>query len=387
MLDEFPIFATLLGDPVHCERKPEPWPDDLMPLISPEDIDAARREITSWPGYEPTPVHNLDKLASDLHLGNIFYKDEGPRFGLGAFKALGGAYAIKQVCKLHGTDITVTSATAGNHGRSLAWGAKNTGCKCRIVIHAGVSDERKQAMEAFGAVVDRIDGNYDQSVEIAARDAEQNGWHLISDTSWPGYTEPCRQIMIGYTLIVEEIIDQLSPDDFPSHVFVQGGVGGLAGAICAGFWIRSGNKMPRIVVVEPALAACLTESARSGKPVEVNIHEETSMSGLSCGKVSMIAWDILSRGASDFLTVAETGVAPAVRLLASGNAGGDPIIAGESGVAGLIALIAAAKDAGLRRALGLSETSRILLIGSEGATDAAAYARIMAGGKGKKNND
>ncbi len=380
MLSRFPEFSTLLGDAVHCERTPGPWPDSLMPLISAESIDAARHEISSWPGYEPTPIHSLDKLASDLRIGNISYKDEAPRFGLGAFKALGGAYAIKQVCKHHGTDITVTSATAGNHGRSLAWGAKNAGCKCRIVIHAGVSNERKQAMEAFGATVDRIDGNYDQSVEIAARDAELNGWHLISDTSWPGYTEPCRQIMTGYTLIVEEIIDQLTPDDFPTHVFVQGGVGGLAGAICAGFWIRFGEKMPRTVVVEPALAPCLTESARAGEPVEVNIREETSMSGLSCGKVSMIAWYILSRGASDFLTVAESGVAPAVRLLASGNAGGGSIVAGESAVAGLIALIASAEEVNLRHTLGLDETSRILLIGSEGATDAAAYARIIAGG-------
>ncbi len=380
MLDEFPIFATLLGDSVHRERTPGPWPDDLMALISPDGIDAARREISSWPGYQPTPVHDLNKLAAKLRLGNIFYKDEGPRFGLGAFKALGGAYAIKQVCDLHGTGITVTSATAGNHGRSLAWGAKNAGCKCRIVIHAGVSDERRHAMEAFGATVDRIEGNYDQSVEIAARDAEQNGWHLISDTSWPGYTEPCRQIMTGYTLIVEEVIDQLTPDNCPSHVFVQGGVGGLAGAICAGFWIRSGADRPRIIVVEPTLAPCLTESARAGEPVEVDIRIETSMSGLSCGKVSMIAWDILSRGASDFLTVAEAGVAPAVRLLASGNAGGGPIVAGESAVAGLIALIASAKDADLRRDLNLTKKSRILLIGSEGATDAAAYARIMAGG-------
>ncbi len=381
MLDEFPTFATLLGNPVHRQRTPEPWPEDLMALISPDSMAAARREISSWPGYDPTPVHNLDRLAPELRLGNIFYKDEGPRFGLGAFKALGGAYAIKQTCRLHGTDITVTSATAGNHGRSLAWGAKNAGCKCRIVIHAGVSDERKQAMEAFGATVDRIEGNYDRSVEIAAQDAERNGWYLISDTSWPGYTEPCRQIMTGYTLIVEEIIDQLTPDNHPTHVFVQGGVGGLAGAICAGFWIRLGANMPRIIVVEPALAPCLTESARAGKPVEVDIREESSMSGLSCGKVSMIAWDILSRGASDFLTVGERGVAPAVRLLASGNAGGGPIVAGESGVAGLIALIAAAKDAGLQHTLGLDQTSRILLIGSEGATDAAAYARIMAGGE------
>ncbi len=379
MLDEFDEIEELIGK--HVSRAPahESWPEAFVQYFSVDSLESARREITSWSGYQPTPLLGLDQLAKKLNIRQILYKDEAPRFGLGSFKALGGAYAVKQICATHGTNITITSATAGNHGRSLAWGAQNAGCSCHIFIHEGVSEERKQAMEAFGAVVERIEGNYDESVRIAAKSADEKGWHLVSDTSWPGYTEPPRQVMTGYTLIVDEIMKSLDSPDLPSHVFVQGGVGGLACAICAAFWIRLGANMPRVIVVEPVLAPCLTESAEAGHPVKVDIGEESVMAGLSCGEVSMIAWKILARGASDFLTVAEEGVAPAVRFLASGAAGDTPIIAGESAVAGLIALIAASRDAKLRKNLGLTDQSRILLIGSEGATDAAAYARIMAG--------
>lgn len=380
MLDEFYEIENLIGKHVCRVQAHESWPDTFAHYFSIDSLQSARREITSWSGYQPTPLHRLDQLARELDIDQIFYKDEGPRFGLGSFKALGGAYAVKQICATFGTDITITSATAGNHGRSLAWGAKNAGCKCHIFIHEGVSEERKQAMEAFGAVVERIEGNYDESVRIAAKTAEANGWHLVSDTSWPGYTEPPRQVMTGYTLIVDEIMNSLDHSNLPTHVFVQGGVGGLACAICATFWIKLGADMPRIIVVEPALAPCLTESAEAGHPVKVEIEEESVMAGLSCGEVSMIAWEILARGASDFLTVAEAGVAPAVRLLASGAAGDKPIVAGESAVAGLIALIAASRDVRIRADLGLTDQSRILLIGSEGATDPAAYARIIAEG-------
>lgn len=378
MLGPFENGVKLISDHVHIGHKSQPWPKELEKWFSLETMDRVGREISAWPDYEPTPLHSLAKLAEKLQIGNLIYKDEAGRFGLGSFKALGGAYAVRKLVEEHGSDITITSATAGNHGRSLAWGAQQAGCKCRIVVHSGVSEERKKAMEAYGATVDRIEGNYDESVRIAAADAKKNGWHLVSDTSWPGYTKPPRQIMSGYTLMADEILAALPKGKLPTHLFVQGGVGGLACGLLTGLWLRLGEKCPRTIVVEPALAPCLTESAKAGEPVTVEITQETSMAGLSCGEPSLIAWDVISRGASDFMTLSEDGVAPAVRLLASRKTGGPEIVAGESAVAGLIALIAAAQDGDLRDKLGLDNSSSVLVVGSEGATDPEAYARIMA---------
>jgi diaminopropionate ammonia-lyase len=363
------------------------------------DFNTARAEITAWDGYAPTPFVSLTALAREIGVGEVLYKDEGPRFGLGSFKALGGSYAALRVLQRVIADkldrevsladirngkfaaecaaITLVSATDGNHGRSLAWGCKRFGVPCRIYIHAEVSEGRSLAMRDLGAEVIRIEGDYDASVTLAKTEAENNGWYVVSDTSWPGYTLPPRDVMAGYGVMTQEICEAL--ERAPTHVFLQGGVGGLAAGVAAGlrqFW---GDASPRVVIVEPELAACLFESGKAGKATNVAIAEETLMAGLSCGEPSPLAWEILEEEASDFLTIPESLVAPCVRLLAAPLSGDTAIEAGESAIAGLAALIAARKDDALSAALDLDAGSRVLLIGSEGVTDEAIFKMIMEG--------
>lgn len=243
-----------------------------------------------------------------------------------------------------------------------------------------MSEGRKAAMEQFGAKVVRIEGNYDDSVAEAAEKAQTRGWFIVSDTSYEGYVDLPRHVMAGYSVMTDEIMGQLPGGIHLSHTFVQGGVGGLAGAMCGYLWQSLQSRRPRFVVVEPDLADCLFQSARNGKPTAVNITEETVMAGMSCGKVSYLAWEILSRGADDFLTIPDELVAPVMRLLAGGNFAARPVVAGESAVAGMSALIAACRQEKLKQALGLDETSQVLLFGTEGATDPDIYRKLVGRG-------
>lgn len=376
-----------------------PYPGDLTRILSTGMAYGAYDAISGWPSYEPTPLHDLSRLAPELGVASVLYKDEGPRFGLGSFKALGGSYAVlvwasriveEEIGALPDFDDvrsgkyadilsgrTVITATDGNHGRSVAWGARMVGCNCRIYIHKEVSEGRKIAMEALGATVVRVDGDYDHSLEVCASDASAHGWQVISDTSYDGYMDLPRYVMAGYTVMATEILQQLR-GDAPTHVFVQAGVGGVAAAVCARFWQVLDKDRPRIAVVEPTRAACLMESARTDAPAKVAIEEETVMAGLSCGEVSLLAWEILSVGASDFLTIEEEGVGPAMRLIATDAFGDIPVEAGESAVPGLIAAIGAAGDPAVRDAMEIGPESRLLVIGCEGATDRAIYDAILA---------
>ncbi|MEM8690112.1 MAG: diaminopropionate ammonia-lyase [Pseudomonadota bacterium] len=367
-------------------------------LIEPGDFSAARDVITTWDGYAPTPLLELDALAGQLSVARVSYKHEGPRFGLGSFKALGGAYAVlkvlhREVMKHEGPSVlmadvaagayahiaartTVISATDGNHGRSVSWGAQRFGMPCRIYIHAEVSEERAKAMRALGADVIRIEGDYDDSVALTRKEGEEHGWFIVSDTSWPGYTETPGEVMAGYGVMTHEINEAL--ESAPTHVFLQGGVGGLAASVTAALKQHWGDHCPRVVVVEPELAPCLLMSAKAGKATVAQIEEETLMAGLSCGEPSKLAWSILQEEASDFLTIPESVVGPAVRLMARPYEGDQPVEAGESGVAGLAGFLCAALQEDIRAALGLDETSHVLLIGSEGITDQALFDRLMA---------
>jgi diaminopropionate ammonia-lyase len=371
--------------------------DAVERVLSRQDFATARAEITQWQGYAPTPLISLAALAAKIGVGGILYKDEGPRFGLGSFKALGGSYAAQRVLqrqisiqmgqevsledirrgryKAQAAGITLVSATDGNHGRSLAWGCQRFGAPCRIYIHAEVSEGRAEAMRDLGAEVIRIAGDYDASVILAKQEAAKNGWFVVSDTSWEGYFEPPRDVMAGYGVMTQEICDSL--DQAPTHVFLQGGVGGLAAGVVAGLRQHWGAQGPRVVIVEPELAACLFESGRTGEATSFAIQTETLMAGLSCGEPSGMAWEILAEEVSDFLTIPESLVAPTLRLLACPLPGDQAIEAGESAIAGLAALIAARQDAELSQQLGLTAASRVLLIGSEGVTDPAIFAQIM----------
>jgi diaminopropionate ammonia-lyase len=375
------------------------FPPALLPILNPAGFAAAAQEIRGWPRYRPTNLVTLPGLAAALGLGAIWYKDEGSRFGLGSFKALGGAYAVYRLLAAavkHATGrepsaaelmsgahqeivgaITVATATDGNHGRSVAWGAQLFGCRCIIYIHADVSEGRSEAIAQYGAEIRRIDGNYDDSVHQAAADAKRNGWVVVSDTSYDGYMEVPKTVMEGYGLIGLEMLDELPTDERPTHLFIQGGVGGLAAAMTALLWQKLGADRPQVVVVEPDAADCLFQSAVNGKPTKVEGNLDTLMAGLAAGEVSWLAWEILDRGANAFMTVPDKAAISAMRALAEGI-GGDPlIVGGEAGVGGLAGLFAAATAPQTAQALSLGALSRVLIIGSEGDTDPALYERLV----------
>ncbi len=382
-----------IGNPMVSRHSP--YPDELLEIASLEQAATARNEISRWPDYRATPLYRLDGIARQIGVRGIFYKDESQRFHLKSFKALGGAFAVarqlqQRIRQETGNsasiedllqrrypaiveNIVISCATDGNHGRSVAWGCQLFGCGCIIYIHRDVSEGRKQAMEAFGAEVIRIDGNYDASVKQADADAQAHGRIIVSDTSYPGYMDIPRDVAIGYTVMLAEAVEQMQ-GEIPTHVFIQAGVGGLAAAVCAYFWELWGERRPRFIVVEPERANCLQQSAVSGKPVAVEGDLETLMAGLSCGEVSLLAWQVLHTGADDFMTMSEDAVAPCMRLLATN----DPAIeAGESAVAGLGAAIAAREDPQMAATLGLDESSLIFVIGTEGATDPELYQQLV----------
>ncbi len=361
-------------------------------------LDEARSEITSWPGYNVTPLQRLDGLAKALHVGAVYYKDEGSRFGLGSFKALGGAYAVGRlliglVSRHAGRpvstrelaagafrefvrNVTMICATDGNHGRSVAWGAAMFGCQSLIYIHETVSEGRKVAIERYGAKVVRTPGNYDDSVRQADIDAKKFGYYLISDTSYAGYMDIPRDVMQGYAIMVEEAIAQLD-GRAPTHVFLQGGVGGMAAAACGYLWEHFGTARPRIIVAEPDKADCFLRSARAGHPVAIRGDLDTLMAGLASGEVSLLAWEILRLGADAFAAVSDQAAMDCMRLLAEAPFGDSRVVGGESAVAGLAGCIGAATNDGLRAALHIDSGSRILLFGTEGDTDPELYRNIV----------
>jgi diaminopropionate ammonia-lyase len=268
-----------------------------------------------------------------------------------------------------GRVLTVTCATDGNHGRAVAWGARRAGCRAVIYVHQHVSAGRVEAIEAFGAEVRRVPGNYDDSVRQCAVDAARQGWTVVSDTSWPGYEDIPKDVMQGYTVLATEAAKQGAR---PTHVFVQAGVGGLAAAILSWFWEREGADRPIIVVVEPAKADCLYASAAARTLITIGGDLDTVMAGLSCGEPSRLAWQLLAPGVDAFMAIPDAAAESAMRELAK-----DGIVGGESGVAGLAGLMAASQDGPMRDELRLTETSRVLVFGTEGATDPAIYARIV----------
>src|SRR5258707_13331322 len=327
------------------------YAEPLRAVLDEEGFAAAWREIAAWPDYAPTPLLSLDRTAASLGIERLFFKDEAWRFGLNSFKALGGAYAVFRLLAdavaaqgegpvtasalaagrwRHLTDtMTVTCATDGNHGRSVAWGARLFHCRCVIFIHATVSEGRAAAIAAYGAEIVRVPGGYDDSVHHAAAVAAEQGWTVVSDTAYAGYSAIPRRIMQGYGVVAEEIFAQLPGNVVggmpPTHVFLQAGVGGMAASICARFWQHFAAARPRVVIVEPDRAACLYASARAGKPVALTGDLDTVMAGLSCGEVSVLAWPVLAAGAEDFMTIGDAAAIDTVRFLAEGAGGDAPL--------------------------------------------------------------
>lgn len=346
------------------------------PYLSAARLAEARAEISRWDGYRSTPLADLPGLARGLGIGALRIKDEGQRFHLKSFKAMGGPYAIARIAARDGAkDRVFTSATDGNHGRAVAWGASRLGCRAVIYVPSGVSEGRIQAIADFGAEIVRTKGTYDEAVADCARNASERGWTVIADTSENPHDEVPNLIMEGYLVMVDEAARQMG--EAPTHIFAQAGVGGLACAAAAHAEARWGAARPRLVVVEPEKAACLMLAAEQGRIAQFPGDLETVMGGLSCGLASAPAWAVLRTAADAFLSIPDGGIPDAMRLLADGTDGDTPMVAGESGVAGLAGLIAAMASEDVRLRLGLDGSSRVLLFSTEGDTDPALYAKIV----------
>lgn len=368
--------ARIIANKAH---NPSAFPEAAGSLNS-DNMKAAFDTITSWDGYAPTPLFSLQDVADFCGVKAVYYKDESPRFGLGSFKALGGAYAAAELVaakiaegKTAG-DVTVATATDGNHGRSISWGSQRAGYNAKIYIHEHVSEERATAMQAFGADVTRVAGNYEASLAACKADATANGWDVVSDTSWDGYLDIPLKIMAGYTVMTNEALDQMS-GTMPSHAFLPVGVGGLASAVAAPLWHRMGTDLCHLISVESTMSACFLESIDAGVPTLVDTSEETLMAGLSCGEISNLAWDILRTNLTHCMAISDDAVAPLMRWFAKRD---HPIEAGECSTSGLAALLQAHANADQWSQMGFDENSVILLLGTEGATDRALYDQLIA---------
>ena len=387
----------------HAARAP--YPADLKDIMNIARAQESREWLAHWEGLTrgSTPLRALPDLAASLGIRSVLVKDEALRSALGSFKVLGAPIALVRLLlrerETHGftartllrgehrdalAGVTVISATDGNHGRALAAAAQSIGCRCVIVLHAQVSEEREQAIAAYGAEIVRVEGNYDASVDAAATLATRHGWHVVSDTSYEGYEAIPRDVMQGYGTVAAEVDEALCGVDARTHaacpvthVFLQGGVGGLAAGIVSYLWERWGVWRPTFVVVEPVQADCLYQSAIAGKAASASGSVDSVMAGLACGETSPLAWRFLKPSVDVFMTVTDAEAVEAMRRLARGSDNDVPFVAGESGVAGLAGLMQAAATPVLASAIGLNTDSRVLLINTEGATAPGVYANLV----------
>ena len=359
-------------------------------VLSLQSSQEALAEMRRWPGYAPTPLRTLGKLAASLGLQEILYKDEASRFALGSFKALGGGYAAarelqRRLRATFGVDAvlsdihsgkyaaelksyTLCCATDGNHGLSVAHAARRFGCHCIVFMHQNASARKAEAIARQGAEVRRTPGTYDDSVRIARDAADNNpGYVLIADTSESDFEQVPAEIIQGYSVMTLELLAQIGRSRMPTHVFVQGGVGGLAAAVAGSFAEVLGRERPTLVVVEPRAAACLMASARVGVPTRSGGDLTTVMEMLSCGEASPVAWSILQHRADAFITIDDEAACRTVEALKDCAATGEavPIDAGPSGAAGLAGLIEINRHSSCREALKLGPDARVLTFGTE----------------------
>ena len=346
----------------------------ILNSLSKKDIDDAYLSISSWKGYSPTPLIELNKLSKELKLNKIFYKDESKRFDLKSFKALGGAYAVEKVSKGN-KDIVVATATAGNHGRSVAWGARRLGFKCKIFISEFVSDARGQAMADLGADVVKVKGNYEKSLIECIKQSTDNNWQIVQDVAWKDYMIVPKYTMAGYTVMMKEIVDQINENKI-SHIILQAGVGGMAGAMVAGI-ARYLDNVPTTITVEPDSAACVLESIRTGKIEKIDIKRESLMGGMSCGEVSLVPWEILKNSVKYCISLPDDDIAKTMKLLGNASFSKEKIIAGENSAPGVISLITSCEDEKIKEKIGLNKDSNVMLIGCEGDTDQKMYQKLI----------
>ena len=369
--------------------------------FGPETAERVRAFHRSFPEYAPTPLVQLDRLAGRLGLGGISVKDESKRFGLNAFKVLGGSWAIGNlIAGRLGVDIarltcekltspevkaqlgslTFITATDGNHGRGVAWTAHRLGQNSVVYMPRGTAAERLANIRALGSDASITDLCYDDAVRLARKQAEEKGYILVQDTSWEGYETVPGWIMEGYTTMAAEAEEQLAGEP-PTHIFLQAGVGALAGAIAGYYTAKYGEEhRPRIIIVEPTRADCIFRSAREGKVQFATTEMNTIMAGLACGEPCPLGWEQLRDHADAYISMPDRCAARAMRVLGNPLSGDAPITSGESGASTMGALLELTTNPELtaqRAALGLNDSARVLLFSTEGDTDRENYRRIV----------
>ena len=392
---------------VQYERKSGPkYNLDFLNLESAKKVQSFH---ASFPVYKETPLVELKHTAKSMGLGNIYIKDESYRFGLNAFKVLGGSYAIgNYLAKRLGKsitempyeklvsgeinrelgDITFVTATDGNHGRGVAWTAKQLQQKSVVYMPKGSAEERLMNIRAEGADASITDLNYDEAVRLANSQAEQKGWVMVQDTAWEGYEDIPGWIMQGYGTMGYEAYMQLP--EKPTHIFLQAGVGSMAGAVAGFFASVYGGERPIITIVEPNKADCIykTAEAADGKLHFVTGDMDTIMAGLACGEPCSIGWNVLRDYADNFISCPDYAAAQGMRVLGNPEAGDTKVVSGESGASafGCIAEIMRDKTlVELKNKLKLDENSKVLFFSTEGDTDKENYKSIVWDGAYQRN--
>lgn len=393
------------GAPIKWTLNAMPKSDDKQLIhMSLEEMEKALNFHKSFPQYDVTPLTPLSSLADYLGLKRLYVKDESYRFGLNAFKVLGGSYAIaRHIAKELGKDVsqvpyhvltskelrdefgqaTFFTATDGNHGRGVAWAANKLGQKCVVRMPKGTTQTRLQNIAKENATVTIEDLNYDDCVRLAAKEAAQTERGImVQDTAWEGYEEIPTWIMQGYGTLASEADQQLKADNCrPTHIFIQAGVGSLAGAVIGYFANRFKENPPVMAVVEANAADCLYQSALQADGSRVNVTGDmlTIMAGLACGEANTVSWDILRNHADAFISCPDWVSANGTRIYGAPLGGDKRVISGESGsvTLGLVhALMTNPQYKDLKEALKLDENSQVLLVSSEGDTDPDRYREI-----------
>ena len=380
--------------------------DRHLGIMDLHEIEKARTFHESIPGYGATPLVRLSRMAGYLGVKDIFLKDESYRFGLNAFKVLGGSFAMaRYIASETGKDVselpysvltsdqlreefgqaTFFTATDGNHGRGVAWAANRLGQKAVVHMPKGSTQTRLENIAKEGAAVDIQEMNYDDCVRLAAKEADETPRGvMVQDTAWDGYEEIPSWIMQGYGTMAMEAGEQLKEYgcERPTHIFVQAGVGSLAGAVVGYFSNLYADNPPVFVVVEAEAAACLYKGAAAGDG-QIRIVDgdmETIMAGLACGEPNTISWDILKNHVKVFIAAPDWVAATGMRMLGAPIKGDAPVTSGESGAApfgALAAVMSMDEYADLRKDIGLDENSRVLLFSTEGDTDPDRYKNIV----------
>ena len=349
----------------------------ILKLIPSNLLLNSNKTISSWKNYKKTPLLKLEKLNKNLKLNNIFYKDESKRFHLKSFKALGGAYAVEKITKGK-KNLVISSATAGNHGRSVAWGAQRLGLQCKIFVSQYVSESRVKEIEKFGADVIRVRGNYENSLNECKKLSKKNNWIIVQDVSTKNYSHVPLLTMAGYSIMIKEISKQTT--HYITHIFLQAGVGGMAAGVVAGV-AKYFKRIPKIIIVEPDGADCVLQSIKSKKLKKIKIKKESIMGGMSCNEMSLIPWHVLKKASDCCITVNDSKVPKTVAMLKDKKLGKKSIIGGECATPGIISLISLCNNPKTKKLINLNEKSNVLVIGCEGNADVKLYKQLLSKGR------